>query len=85
MSLLIPDLSSLSGNQHSLIFYTELALGNEETWAGFSMSQVGPLCTERGNNGGVKYLIYTPNPGAQLQVIKAGSWQRGESGNCNGC
>lgn len=48
------------------------------------MSQVCLLYTASGNNGRVKYLIYTPNPGAQLQVIKAGSWQRRESGNCNG-
>lgn len=58
--------------------------GNEEAWAGFSMSQVCLLYTASGNNGRVTYLIYTPNPGTQLQVIKAGSWQRRESGDCNG-
>lgn len=58
--------------------------GNEEAWASFTMSQVCLLYTVSGNNGRVKYLIYTPNPGTQLQVIKAGSWQRRESGNCNG-
>lgn len=51
----------------------------------FRVSQVCPLYTASGNNGRAKYLIYTPDPGTHLQIIKAGSWQRGESGNCNGC
>lgn len=49
------------------------AFGNEEAWADFGMSQVCVLCTVSGNNGRVKYLIYTLSPGTQLQVIKAGS------------
>lgn len=56
-----------------------------ERGPGFRVSQVCLLYTASGNNGRAKYLIYTPDPGTHLQIIKAGSWQRGESGNCNGC
>lgn len=57
---------------------------NKEPWVSFSRSQVCLLYTMSGNNGRVKYQMYTPNSGTQLQVIKAGSWQRKESGDCNG-
>lgn len=86
-----PDISSLYGNLHSLLFHKQAALDQRalgmkgSRGPGFRASQVCLLYTASGNNGRAKYLIYTPDPGTHLQIIKAGSWQRGESGNCNGC